>query len=171
MKLSDRNWKPFYIGELDFQIINSKAYHKTNLTINTKGIPYISRTNLNNGLDSIVLFNEEDIKNPKNTIVFGAENAKFFYQPFKYITGNKMYYIKNNNFNKYIGLFLVSCLDKSIQKCGFGYGQGLTGTRFKNRSIYLPINEAGNPDYEFMEAYMRYLEQKKLKTYLDYLNK
>ncbi len=171
MKLSDRNWKEFYLSELNFQIINSKAYHKTNLTETHKGLAYITRTNFNNGYDCSVK-NTNNLKiNPSNTIVFGAENATFFYQPFQYITGNKMYYISHPKFNKFNCLFLVTVLNKSIQKCGFGFGQGLTATRLKNRAIYLPITPDFQPDYTYMENYMKYLEQKKLLEYLEYIEK
>lgn len=35
--------------------------------------------------------------------------------------------------------------------------------------IMLPIDSKGEPDYKFMENYMKYLEQKKLFEYLDYI--
>lgn len=59
-----------------------------------------SRTSLNNGLDSIV--EKDDYKMvEKNSIIFGAENADFFYQPYEYIVGNNMYTIKCDELNKY----------------------------------------------------------------------
>ncbi|HHT9079643.1 TPA: restriction endonuclease subunit S, partial [Flavobacterium psychrophilum] len=160
-------WKEFEIGNI-FEITNSKAYHKSQLKeIKKKGISYVSRTNLNNGIESIV--EREDYKiNENNTIVFGAENATFFYQPNEYITGNKMYCIKGNLINRYSGLFIQSALNNSIENCGFGYGKGLTGTRVNRRIVLLPSNESGNPNFHYMENYMKQLEYKKLKQYLDY---
>ena len=34
----------------------------------------------------------------------------------------------------------------------------------------LPIDSSGNPDYAFMDEYMKELEEKLLKKYADYLN-
>lgn len=34
----------------------------------------------------------------------------------------------------------------------------------------LPINSQGNPDYEYMEQYMKNIEYKKLHAYIDYKN-
>ena len=93
MDLTDVQWKEFIIGEV-FDIFNSKAYHKNDLSIaSDKEIPYIARSMFNNGLDSFVEEKADFVKNPKNSIVFGAESAVFFYEPFEFITGNKMYYI------------------------------------------------------------------------------
>jgi hypothetical protein len=123
---------------------------------------------LNNGFEDVVS-NKDYNKNQKDTIVFGAENAAFFYQPFEYITGNKMYYIKDKRLNRYTGLFISTLLNTSIKDCGFGYGKGLTGTRMKSRSIILPTDKQGNPDWAFMEKYMREIEAKLIRRYKNYL--
>ena len=159
MNLNDKEWSEFVIGDLFDEIKNSKAYHKKDLKSSLKSkLPYITRTANNNGLD-ILIEDGEYIKNPKNTIVFGAESAMFFYQPCEYITGNKMYYINDEHFNKYVCLFLVTILNNNIGK-KFGYSRGLTASRLKREKILLPVNENNEPDYEFMEEYI----QQKYKT-------
>ncbi|MDU5806796.1 MAG: restriction endonuclease subunit S, partial [Peptoniphilus harei] len=160
LSLNDVEWGEFKIKEL-FEVQNSKAYHKEKLTANTYGIPYITRTSLNNGLDDIISIDQFFKTNRKNSISLGAENADFFYQEFEYITGNKMYSIHNKNINKRIGLFLVQVFRTSIKNCGFGYGKGLTGTRFKDRIVLLPLDSLGNPNWQFMEDYIKQ-EQKQI---------
>lgn len=162
-------WKEFKISDV-FKIVNSKAYHKTELKIKDGTIPYITRTSFNNGLECCIINNNFKL-NPKNTISFGAENADFFYQEQEYITGNKMYFLQNESVNRYTGLFLVRILQSSIKNCGFGYGKGLTGTRLKNRTLILPIDSKGNPNWQFMESYMKNIEQKYIKDILEYYNK
>ena len=154
MDLQNKEWGEFVIGEIFDEIANSKAYHKNDLKKNiTNPIPYITRTKYNNGVEEIVE-NSDLEKNPKNTIVFGAESVTFFYEPFEYITGNKMYYIKDKHFNKYVCLFLVNLLNNLV-KINFSYSRGLTGSRLKKQRIMLPINENQLPDYDFMEEYMK----------------
>lgn len=66
LKLTDVEWGEFKVKDI-FEVTNSKPYHKNNLKITKKGIPYITRTSFNNGLEEIV----ENINvhnNPKNTI-------------------------------------------------------------------------------------------------------
>ena len=170
MDLNNIQWGEFEIRN-EFFVKNSKAYHKTELEeAKNIGISYVSRTNLNNGVESIVKIGDFKF-NKENTIVFGAENATFFYQPNKYITGNKMYYIEMENLNQYSGLFIQMMLNNSIVGCGFGYGKGLIGSRVEKRCILLPINSIGQPDYAFMEQYMRYKEQEKITKYNRYITK
>jgi len=171
MKLESREWGFFVTGEI-FTFSNSVAYHKKNLNVIKQDIPYISRTNKNNGLEEIIEKSNNLILNKKNTIVFGAENATFFFQPFEYITGNKMYVIFYNKINnKYIGIFINTALNKSVKNCGFGYGQGLTATREKRRPISLPVNKNNKPDCPFMEYYAKSIFKTKDEKYLYYIKK
>lgn len=166
LKLTDVEWGEFKVKDI-FEVTNSKPYHKNNLKITKKGIPYITRTSFNNGLEEIV----ENInvhKNPKNTISLGAENADFFYQSVEYITGNKMYIIQNDNISKNVGIFLVQSFRNSIKDCGFGYGKGLTGTRFKERIVMLPMDFQGQPNWQFMEDYIKQEQKQQAQKIIDY---
>ena len=170
MKITDSQWKDFIIGEI-FEIQNSKAYHKSNLSASfDKKIPYITRTKFNNGLDSFVENDETFIKNPKNSIVFGAESALFFYEPFEFITGNKMYYIHHEKFNKHICLFLVAVLNNAISNSKFDYYHGLTGSRLKSIRVLLPVDENKNLNFKFMEDFMKEIEKQQILKYENYLN-
>ena len=166
LKLTDVEWGEFKVKDI-FEVTNSKPYHKNNLKITKKGIPYITRTSFNNGLEEIV----ENInvhKNPKNTISLGAENADFFYQSVEYITGNKMYFIQNDKISKNVGIFLVQSFRNSIKDCGFGYGKGLTGTRFKERIVMLPMDSQGQPNWQFMEDYIKQEQKQQAQKIIDY---
>jgi len=170
MKLEDKKWK-FFKVENFFTFHNSTPYHRKDLIFLQNGIPYISRTNKNNGVEGIVQKSNNFNINYENTIVFGAENATFFFQPFKYITGNKMYVISNKNFNLYNGLFVTTSLNKSVENCGFGYGQGLTATREQKRFLALPMNRNNKPDYQFMQQYIKSILMNKKQKYNQYISK
>lgn len=167
--LNDKKWKEFNITDILGFCNNSKAYHSENLVFSKKGIPYITRTNLNNGLYSTV---QKDVKykiNPKFSISLGAENATYFVQPFEFITGNKMYYYTKEGLSLNTLKFLTICLNKSLANCGFGYGLGLTGSRSDKRKFMLPINSKGEPDYEFMEKYIIESETKRKIQYKEHV--
>ncbi len=170
LDLKNVEWGEFEIGK-EFVVKNSKAYHKTSLNeVTSNGISYVSRTNLNNGIESIVKKDNYNV-NKKNTIVFGAENAKFFFQPNEYITGNKMYLIERDNLNKYSSLFIQMILNSSIINCGFGYGKGLIGSRVQKRFIPLPVDKKRKPDYLFMEKFMQQKEKEKITKFKKYIEK
>ena len=65
---------------------------------------------------------------------------------------NKRFNIKLNSF---IGIFLVSLI--KLEKYRFGFGRGWSIDRMKESSIKLPIDKNGNPDWKFMEDYIKSL--------------
>mgnify|MGYP002711996446 FL=1 len=160
MKLTDREWKIFEIQNI-FKVVNLKAEHKVNLK--TPGtIPYITRTEKNNGIESF--YKGMHVKKG-NCITFGAETAKFYYQEYSFINGNKLYAIYNDNLNKFNSLFLTTLFNNQFSN--YGYGFGLTGTRFAKKKIKLPTID-GSPDFKFMEEYIkkRYFNAKnRIKKY------
>lgn len=163
-------WGEFKVSDF-FDVENTKPYHWTNLkkAHNNAGVPYITRTASNNGFEDIIVWNFS--ANKQNTISFWAESATFFYQPYKYVVWNKMYKLSRIWLNRYSLFFLVQVFQKSIIGAGFWYGKWLTGTRFKWRYILLPKDKSWNPDWDFMEGYMREKEKKQLETALSYYKK
>ena len=161
-------YKEFIVKDI-FKVKNSKPLHKVNiLPSESEGIPYITRTKFSNGFEEIITSIEGEYKNPKNTITFGAESVQFFYQPFEYFTGNKMYYLLRKDGKEITenqGLYLTTIIQSSLKNTGYGYGMGLTGTRFKERRIMLPIDEKANPNWEFMEEYVQIKYNKIKDTY------
>lgn len=152
-------FKEFRIKDI-FSVKNSRPLHKVNLNVSIlSGTPYITRTKFSNGLEGVITGEFEGYKNPRNTISFGAESVRFFYQPFEYYTGNKMYYLSRKDgkgISENVGLYLTTMIQYSLKNTGYGYGMGLTGTRFKERKIMLPVTDEGVPDWTFMEKYIQF---------------
>ena len=49
-------------------------------------------------------------------------------------------------------------------------GNGALLTRLRRSKIQLPVNEASEPDFEYMENYIKEIEAAKYKKYLDYID-
>lgn len=155
IELGKPEYREFKISEV-FEMKNCKPYHSKDIVVTDReGIPYITRTSFNNGLSSFV--KKENFKiNNENTISYGAENCKFFFQPKKYITGNKMYTLYNKNMNKYNSLYLVTLLNK-MAKDKYSYGRGMIPDRIQNELISLPVSNNGCIDWQYMEDYIKLL--------------
>ena len=52
-----------------------------------------------------------------------------------------------------------------MEKFNWG-GNGATLTRLKRSKVMLPLTATNEPDYAFMEAYMRRIELEKLRAYI-----
>ncbi len=143
-------WRDFKIGEL-FEVFNSFPYHTKDIIEDVNGIPYIVRSKFNNGMRYRVL--KPSNTNPAGVISFGAENATFFYQKEEWCSGNKMYYIDTSNISEDACKFIIVCLMPLTDK--YSYDNGLIPNLLRNEFIKLPATPEGEPDFKFMEQYMR----------------
>ena len=157
-KIDTLEWKEFILGEL-FDLINSKAYHGKDIseTPDEDGLLYVTRSKFNNGINCRVEKKSDYIINPAGTISFGAENADFFYQEEEYITGNKMYYIDTRNINKYAALYFKSVLEATFTR-NYSFSDGMIPDRIRDKIIKLPATDKGEPDWNYMEEYMKNVE-------------
>lgn len=150
IKLSDRPLKTFVVKDvLDIEL--GKPIHAEQVG---EGVyPYITRTAGNNGTEC---FGFHDNSNEGNAVTLGAEGYISFYQPRKFITGNKINIMRSPNLNVYNGLFLCHILNvASIGR--YNYGYAATKGRLELLRIKLPINLEKEPDWQFMEDYIKSL--------------
>lgn len=155
--MTEVKWEKFKVSHV-FKTSNSIPYHREDLEFtDNQGIPYVTRTSISNGLDGFAIKHSNLSINPKNVISFGAETAIFYSQPFEFITGNKMYYCsKKDNSQLSIEecLFIQQIFNSSIKGTGYGYGLGLTGSRFSNRFILLPVDDNKEPHWKYMKQFI-----------------
>ena len=133
-------------------------------------IPYITRSEKNNGICLFLSKQKEKYKiDNANTITIGQDTQTVFYQSRSFYTGSNIQILENKHLNSSISMFLILLIKKQLEKFNWG-GNGATLTRLKRSKIMLPINKSNEPDYEYMNNYMKKLELNKLKRYLK-LNK
>ena len=167
--LCNKKWGVFVLSEI-FEIKSTSSGIDKNKLINKKGrIPYITRTDENNGItDFIDKQSEKYTINECNVITIGLDTQTAFYQGNKFYTGQNIQIIYNKQLNKYNALFLIHLLKKLMEKFNWG-GNGATLNRLNKSKILLPLDSKKNPDWNFMEKYMKNLEYKKINKYLDYI--
>lgn len=161
IKLKIDKWENFSVGKL-FKVTLGSPIHSIEIEEivadkSNKNIPYVTRTATNNGVELFIENNvliEEKI-NLANCITVGAEGFKAFFQPLNFINGNKINIIRHSKLNKYVALFISTLLNLEIEK-KFNYGRGATKERISQLKIKLPVKN-GNPDFEYMEDYIKSL--------------
>ncbi|MFY9099805.1 restriction endonuclease subunit S [Aliarcobacter cryaerophilus] len=174
--LENKDWKEFFIsGENGLFSITSTSsgIDKNKLVFSNNGkIPYITRSDLNNGINLYL----ENNQIPKykidngNVITIGLDTQTVFYQPYSFFTGQNIQILRHNKLNKYNSLFLIPLIKIQMQKFNWG-GNGATLGRLSKTKIMLPVNSKDEPDFEYMEQYMKNITHNKIKQYLDYLEK
>lgn len=155
-KIDTSLWKKYRVGELFPEIVKPKVYHTKDVEKCKKGIPYVVRSKYNNGIKYLVK-NTAGIKtSPAGVISFGAENAAFFYQDREWCSGRDIYYIDTRKLSEFSCRFLIACMRPLVKK--YSYNYGLFPDLLKEECIMLPTDQTGNPDWGYMDSYMRKLD-------------
>ena len=158
MNLDISTWKEFRVGDL-FECKTTKPYIVSELE--NGDIPYITRTSVNNGCDAYITA-PEDYINDGNCITIGAEGLYAFYQPNNFVAGVKVYTLRNPKVSKYAMFMICSVLNQDIYK--YSYGRARILDKIKDEIIKLPATPTGDPDWQFMEDYIKTLHHKPLTT-------
>ena len=135
-----------------------------------KSVPYITRSDANNGLARFVSAkNYEFGSNDGGCITVGLDTQTAFYQPHKFVTGQNVQVITGENISEDVAQFLVPILRQQMTaKFNWG-GNGATLGRMKRLSVMLPVTDSGEPDYAYMAEYARQKGNAMLAKYRAYV--
>ena len=155
-ELNTDNWKEFKLVDL-FDIVKGNNVTQSGPE---KTYPYISSSSTNNGISD---YRESDKYHPGGLLTVSANGACMdtFYQSEDFISCSyvNVLYPKSDNFNKYNAMFFIPILE--LEKFRFGYGRKSSLERVKQLTIKLPTTSKGEPDYQFMEDYIKTLPYSK----------
>ena len=160
-KIDISRWKEYRFGDLISDIYKAKAINKDDLSEAFEPdnyIRYITRTGDNNGCEMLAIRSEvlPNLIEEGNAISIGDTTATCFYQGESFITGDHMVVVRADTWlNKYTGLFVVAILQGEQYK--YSYGRAFLMDRIKETIIKLPAVADGNPDWQFMENYIKSL--------------
>ena len=119
----------------------------------------------NNGLDGFIAGSKGLLNEEYPVITIGNETAEPFVQGYPFFTGTKVnILIPKEALSKHVLLFIACCL--RMHKSKYSYCYTVNSTRLRQQKILLPAGEDGQPDYVFMEQYMKQIEAGILRDYL-----
>ena len=158
LSLNINEWSEFRLGDLFDEIYKSKSYVESEMDIvnvrKDSYIPFISRTDENNGCKCYVPDDDLEGIEEGNAIIIGDTTATIFYQKEDFITGDHIIVCRANWINVYTALFIKTILEK--ERYRYGYGRAFILDLVKNTVIKLPCKN-NTPDWVFMENYIRQL--------------
>lgn len=177
MNLNLRSWKEFEMGKL-FDI--KKGKRLTSADQEDGNNNYIGAIDSNNGVANHI--GQKPIHSANTiSLSYNGSVGEAFYQSEPYWATDDVnaLYSYYDDFNKYIGLFMVAVIRQ--EKYKFSYGRKWTLDNMNKTKINLPIqhNDDGTPfidvnkkysddghvpDWKFMEYYMKSLHHKPLTT-------
>lgn len=153
--LKDRNWETFTLDDL-FNFEKGERLTKTDrIEGNT---PLLTAGESNNGVAEYISL--EEFKNKKKMFENKITVDMFFnvfYHNYQYFSDDNIHTLipKGFNLSQFSSLFIVSVLSKLKYK--YAYGRQVRLLRLPYEKICLPVDKNGNPDWKFMEDYIKNL--------------
>lgn len=159
-ELDDVEWGEFEIGEL-FDISRGRNFPRSDWK--SGSIPIITTTGLNNGITDFISNPNDKVSKNSLTVAGTGTVGSTFYHEYEHNVGEWVLSLtlKDKDLNKHLALFLTTVI--SYQKDKYSYAYKLGNERLSAQKILLPVTPNGNPDWDFMEQYMKRIENNLMK--------
>ena len=162
-KVDTREWREFRVGEL-FDIKRPAARSEKKYCEGE--INYVSSGAFNNGVANKLMPLPNELLDRGGCITVSPLDGSSFYQEEDFLgrggSGASILILYNSHLNRNNALFICSVIRSSAN--GFGYTNLLNGENLKSITIKLPMDKTGQPDWAYMEEYMRKVEERVKKT-------
>ncbi len=153
MQLNTKDWKWFVIKDL-FDVKAGKYHYKDEYE---QGItPYLSATAENNGVGDRINLSPEF---KGGVITTEKVQCTPFYQPVDFCATSDVNIIARKDgkpMNQYVGLFISSIIEFN-ESFRWTYGRQCRVNDTEKIRIKLPVTPTGEPDWQFMEDYIKSL--------------
>ena len=165
--LTDVEWGEFFVSDVFDTVQRGKRLTKANQIDGE--IPYISSTALNNGVDNFI-GNTEKVRKSDNdlTLANSGSVGACFYHNYEYIASDHVTSLKLPSGSDTVYKFISVILGRLEEK--YSFNREINDTRIKREKILLPIDKDGNPNWFYMENFIKNIEQKQIKNVLKYLD-
>lgn len=156
-QIDTKQWKEFIIKDL-FTVKRPSARSQANY--NDGDIPFVASGNFNNGVLKYLEPKKGEILDAGNCITVSPIDGSSFYQEDNFLgrggAGSSIILLYNPNLNLYNGYFIATVIRTVCRK--FAYSDMANKDTIGAEKIKLPVDETGNPDFIYMESYMKNLE-------------
>lgn len=163
-KLDTKSWKEYRIGDL-FEIHPTKSYKCTNSSLFDEDgeNPVVVNSSFNNGIGG---YTNKPTTETGNIITFSDTTTAtaMFYQghPFvgyPHVQGMYPIGVHKDRWNEKSLLFFLSVFRNRAVNSNYDYVNKFTRDSAKEMKIKLPTDENGEPDFLYMETYMKNIEE------------
>lgn len=169
IKIDTSKWKSYVVGDL-MDAANTGNILARDVEDGTGDTPFVTASGVNNGVAAYIDASKYEIIEG-NCILIGGKTFTLTYQKDDFVSNdshNIVIRFKNENTSKFHYLYLISILRATLGTKYF-WGDAVTKEKLLADNILLPQASDGQPDWDYMEQYMRAMEQKAKKHVKDLL--
>lgn len=169
-RLNEAKWGEFKITDI-FDVKNTHNILSNEIVENSGNVPYLCASAEKNGVSTYISYNDDLIDNG-NCIFIGGKTFVVTYQENDFFSNdshNLALYLKfSEKRKKDVQIFIASCITRSV---GYKYswGNSISHKKIQNDYVSLPITPENKIDFDFMEAFIRELEEERIRELAAYL--
>lgn len=166
LQLNEREWAEFDIRAVFPEIRRGKRLKTADhIDGNT---PYVSSSAMNNGVDAFI-GNDGHIRKYENCITLANSGSvgTAFYHCYEFIASDHVTALQSSKLNKYSYLFIATMVSRLQGK--YSFNREINDLRINREKVLLPVDEEGQPDYDFMEQYIREREKQLIAQYIEHI--
>lgn len=169
-RLNEAKWGEFKITDI-FDVKNTHNILSNEIVENSGNVPYLCASAEKNGVSTYISYND-DLIDKGNCIFIGGKTFVVTYQENDFFSNdshNLALYLKfSEKRKKDVQIFIASCITRSV---GYKYswGNSISHKKIQNDYVSLPITPENKIDFDFMEAFIRELEEERIRELAAYL--
>lgn len=148
------NWKEFRVGDL-FNV--SRPASRSSLNYKEGDMPFVASGNFNNGVTAYLQPKDDNDYDEGSCITVSAVDGYAFYQKDRFLgrggAGSSIIMLRNDNLNELNGKYICTLIRKACND--WEYSNMGNKDKLADTIIWLPITSDGQPDWDYMESYMK----------------
>ena len=153
-KIDTSKWEPFKIRSL-FTVKRPVA--RSQSKYDDGDVPFVASGNYNNGVLKYLCPKTGEILDKGNCITVSPIDGSAFYQKNDFLgrggAGSSIIVLYNDSINEYSGCFIATIIRTVCKK--YYYSDMANKDVIAEETILLPVDENHQPDFSYMESYMK----------------
>lgn len=147
-------WGEFRVGDL-FDV--SRPSSRSSQNYDEGDMPFVASGNFNNGVTAYLQPKDDNDYDDGGCITVSAVDGYAFYQKDKFLgrggAGSSIMMLRNDNLNELNGKYICTLIRKACND--WEYSNMGNKDKLADTMIWLPITSSGEPDWNYMESYMK----------------
>lgn len=152
-------WGEFRVGDL-FDV--SRPSSRSSQNYDEGDMPFVASGNFNNGVTAYLQPKDDNDYDEGSCITVSAVDGYAFYQKDRFLgrggAGSSIMMLRNDNLNELNGKYICTLIRKACND--WEYSNMGNKDKLADTVIWLPITSTGEPDWQYMEDYMRIIMDK-----------
>lgn len=167
-RIDQKDWRCFHLGEI-YSVSRPRTRRKDDYE--PGNVPFVASGSANNGVMKYCEPKENESLDTGDCITVSPVDGSAFYQPIDFLgrggAGSSVLILRRNGETKETGVFIARSIQQTCSKYTYGH-MGNTDS-ISREQIMLPVTVSGEPDYNYMTAYVQTQWKALLEKYKAYV--